>query len=75
MQVLSVGDLVFSSDSRVSVSSLSRRWQDVSIWIVKIRRVATMDQGLYQCQVIMARYRLLRIVMWPPWIRGFISAR
>ena len=59
MQVLSVGDLVFSSDSRVSVSSLARRWQDVSIWIVKIRKVATMDQGLYQCQVIINLYGLL----------------
>ena len=51
VEVLSVGDLVFSSDSRVSVYSLDRRWQDVQIWILKIRRVSTLDQGLYQCQV------------------------
>ena len=30
MQVLSVGDLVFSSDPRVSVGSLARRWQEVA---------------------------------------------
>ena len=45
------------------------------IWIVKNSDVPTMDQGLHQCQVIMERYGLLRIGMWPPWISGFISAR
>jgi len=51
VQVLAVGDLVFSSDWRLSVVSLTRRWQNVQVWILRIAGARPSDSGLYQCQV------------------------
>ena len=51
VQVLSVGDLMFSSDPRLKVERLARREQDVVVWVLKIRQARESDHGLYQCQV------------------------
>jgi len=51
VQVLAVGDLVFSSDWRLSVVSLTRRWQNVQVWILRIAGARPSDSGHYQCQV------------------------
>jgi hypothetical protein len=49
--VISVGDLVFSSDPRVRVGTQTMRGDNVEIWSLKIAIVKKSDQGIYQCQV------------------------
>ena len=56
-QVLTVGDLVFSSDPRLKVVSLTRRWQNVGVWILKVSQANEGDSGRYQCQVKGYKYR------------------
>ena len=50
---------MFSSDPRVRVGSLTRRWQNVAVWILKIGRIRKIDEGLYQCQVFKAIFAVV----------------
>ena len=47
MSVLTVGSLVFSSDTRLAVLP----GQPVGSWRLRIQDVVARDQGEYQCQV------------------------
>ena len=52
MEVLSVGDLVFSSDPRVRVATQTSKMDNVQVLSLKIASVRKSDEGLYQCQVL-----------------------
>ena len=51
MSVLTVGGLVFSSDSRIHVKAPDTREQMFGSWGLLIEDTTTRDSGDYQCQV------------------------
>ena len=51
VKVLSVGELAFSSDSRIGVLQVDRPRLAASDWNLSIQNTTKADDGMYECQV------------------------
>ena len=64
LEVLSVGDKMFSSDTRLSVVKDGAQGDSLEVWSLRITNITSYDQGVYKCQV---RKMSKNVITQPHW--------